>query len=74
MTYGLRKATNLTIEVFSVSGALVRRLEEGLRAAGPYALEWDGRDEMGRAVASGVYLARIAAGGERRTGRVVITR
>ena len=36
---------------------------DGERAAGSYSVTWDGRDEAGRNVASGVYLCRMVAGG-----------
>jgi flagellar hook assembly protein FlgD len=57
--------------VFDVGGRLVRELWAGERAAGRHELTWDGRDAAGRAVASGVYLARVSASGEERTARIV---
>lgn len=74
MTYGLRSATTVTIDVFNAAGSLVRRLEDGPRPAGEYATEWDGRDARGIALASGVYLTRMATREGVRTARVVITR
>jgi len=56
MTYGLRSATRVTIEIFNAAGSLVRRLEEGPRSAGQHAIQWDGRDDRGNALASGIYL------------------
>lgn len=49
-----------TVDVHDVSGGLVRRLYAGVRPPGVYDLEWDGRDEHGRPVASGVYFLRLA--------------
>ena len=39
----------------------IARLASGLREAGTYALRWDGRDDAGRQMASGVYLYRLEA-------------
>ena len=48
-----------TIAVYDVAGRVVRRLYFGSRDAGEYALDWDGRDEHGKRVASGVYFVTI---------------
>jgi hypothetical protein len=49
--------------VHDVAGRVVRELVAGWRAAGVHATTWDGRDDAGAAVASGLYLARLEAGG-----------
>jgi flagellar hook assembly protein FlgD len=54
-----------------VNGARVRTLVLGPRGAGRHVVEWDGRDGAGRAVAPGVYFARLVVGPEARTARVV---
>ncbi|MBK9305445.1 MAG: T9SS type A sorting domain-containing protein [bacterium] len=51
------------VAVYDLQGRLVRSLHEGDLAAGPHALAWDGRNDGGRAAASGVYLVRAAGGG-----------
>ena len=53
------------LNVYDVRGALVRRLAAGEFDAGPHALTWDGTDDAGRPVASGVYVYRLSA--ERRS-------
>lgn len=50
------------LEVYDSGGRRVRRVAAGTFARGPNAIEWDGRDDEGRPVAAGVYLARLAAG------------
>lgn len=54
----------VTLDVMSVGGRRVRSLADREFASGPQAVTWDGRDEAGREVASGVYLARLSANGE----------
>ncbi|MFN2372084.1 MAG: S8 family serine peptidase, partial [Candidatus Krumholzibacteriia bacterium] len=51
------------LAIYDVRGMLVRRLLVGELAAGTHTVAWDGRDRAGRAVASGVYLARLEAAG-----------
>ena len=55
------------LSIYDVRGALVREIDLGHRAAGRYltsagAVHWDGRDQIGQRVASGVYLYRLQAG------------
>jgi len=45
-----------------VSGALVRTLVNEPKPGGSYSLEWDGRDDRGTTVGSGVYFYRLSAG------------
>jgi hypothetical protein len=56
------------IKVYDISGRLVRALVTGFATAGDHEVLWDGRDDRGHPVASGVYLYRF------RTGRVAETR
>ena len=55
----------VALNVYDVTGQLVRRLVNGQVNAGHHAVEWDGRDNRGRPVASGVYLCRLVADGGR---------
>ncbi|MBN2171254.1 MAG: T9SS type A sorting domain-containing protein [Candidatus Krumholzibacteriota bacterium] len=52
---------DVQIEVFDVSGRLVRVLLDGFQPAGSHAVAWDGRDVSGRIQPSGVYFARLRA-------------
>ncbi len=57
--------------IYDVRGALVRTLENGPLAAGVHARRWNGLDDRGRAVASGIYYMIVKAGGY--TGRQKLT-
>jgi Zn-dependent metalloprotease len=62
--YGVPRTGEVDLRIFSIDGRLVRTLESGTRRdAGYYAAEWDGRDDGGRTMASGVYFYRIESGG-----------
>jgi len=60
--------------IYSVSGRLVTTLFDGELKAGSHELAWDGRDDSGNRVSSGVYLTRAVAGAEVTTGRFVFIR
>ncbi|MCK5365838.1 MAG: T9SS type A sorting domain-containing protein, partial [Gammaproteobacteria bacterium] len=74
LTYTLPRESSVQLFVYDVSGRLVRRLEEGVRAAGPHTVTWDGRNEHGREVNSGFYLGRINADGIARTVKLTLVR
>jgi len=71
----VRGAATCRVELFDVRGRRVSLLHDGpLTGAGPHAFSWDGRDDDGRALSSGVYLARAVADGVRTSGKVVLVR
>ena len=45
-----------------------------MRRAGGHALRWDGRDDRGREVASGVYLYRLQADGREEVHKLLLLR
>ncbi|RPJ42562.1 MAG: T9SS C-terminal target domain-containing protein, partial [Candidatus Latescibacterota bacterium] len=63
-----------SVSVFDVSGRLARRIEGRSSIAGWVEVPWDGRDDAGAPVSSGVYLIRVNAGGRSETVRSVLVR
>ena len=59
--YQLPQSGEIQLMIYDVTGQRVARLASGPRQAGTYALRWDGRDDAGRQMASGVYLYRLEA-------------
>jgi len=59
ITYSLSTRSDVALVIYDVSGALVRRIDQGSRDAGEHIVEWDGRDVAGRSVGSGVYFYRL---------------
>ena len=47
------------LSVYNLAGQQVAMLVEGVRQTGSYSINWDGRDESGRALASGIYLYQL---------------
>ena len=54
----------MRLRVYDLLGRPVRTLWDGPLPAGNHRLRWDGRNEAGQAVASGIYFARLEAGGQ----------
>lgn len=71
--YELTAASPVRLAIFDASGRVVRHLESAAaKPAGLYELRWNGRDDTGAAVASGVYLYRLQAGSFEETRRAVL--
>jgi len=80
LSYSLPEQASVCLEIFDMTGRRVRGLVRGTRASGYYNMLWNGRDEAGADVASGVYLYQFTAvpsSGEktfRQSGKLVLTR
>lgn len=75
--YQLAEDSEVTVRIYNVSGQLVKTLSLGVKEAGYYitkneAAYWDGKDELGEKVASGVYWYTF--GGFEDTRRMVIVK
>jgi Beta-propeller repeat/FlgD Ig-like domain len=62
--YSVPTRTHVEIEVFNILGQSVRHLVNETKSAGTYQLTWDGTDQGGKSVSTGVYLYRFQAGNE----------
>jgi flagellar hook assembly protein FlgD len=62
------------VAIYDAGGRTVRQFESRDVAAGPHELTWDGRDQTGRPVGSGVYYATVRAMGSSQTTKIVRTR
>ncbi|MSS73107.1 MAG: choice-of-anchor D domain-containing protein [Candidatus Latescibacteria bacterium] len=74
LRYSLSEAGEVRLTVYNLSGQVVRHLVSGWQAAGPYAVVWDGKDDMGRGVASGVYIGRLETGAFAQAQRMVLVK
>ena len=72
ITYSLEAPGHTELTIYDVSGRRVKTLVSGFVEAGQQEAQWDGRDDSGKRVASGVYLYRLVAGEFRETKRMVL--
>jgi hypothetical protein len=72
--YTLPRDGQTSLRVYDVRGRLVRSLLEGAQAAGAYEILWDGRDNGGAAVSSGMYVYRLRAAGETHQRSMMLVR
>ncbi len=72
--YRLHSTTVATLDIYAANGQRVRRIPQGRRAAGYYTINWDGTDDDGHSLATGVYIARLAAGDAVVTRKLTLVR
>ncbi len=73
LAYSVSGVSSASVEVaiYNVAGRRVRNLVNESKSPGAYETTWDGRDDSGAEVRSGVYFWRVAVGNDERKGRVV---
>ncbi|MFC1509029.1 T9SS type A sorting domain-containing protein [Candidatus Omnitrophota bacterium] len=70
--YSLRENRHTTLTVFNSLGQEIRTLVDSPQTAGVHTASWDGRNELGQNVSSGVYLYRLRSGGYVKTMKMVL--
>ena len=71
IVFSLPQTGDARLRVFDVQGRLVRTLVNGRVEAGRHVVDWNGRNELDREVASGVYFYRLSAGDDEATRKLV---
>lgn len=72
--FNLPRAADVLLTIHDIQGRTIRTLIDGRQPAGRHVVRWDGRDDDGKSLASGIYFCRVAAEGRAATQRVVILR
>jgi hypothetical protein len=57
--YQIANSGPVKVEIFNITGELVRTLADTYQSAGKYSVYWDGKDKSSRQVASGIYIYRV---------------
>lgn len=74
VAYHLPGPAEVSLVVYDVLGQRIKGLVNGTKLGGSYAEEWDGRDEQGVPVKTGVYFARLQVGAIEATQKLVLVR
>ena len=72
ISFSLKEHANVSIEIYNIQGKLVKTLVNEERPAGNYTAIWNGKDNSGRNVASGVYYYRMKAGKYSSTRKMIM--
>jgi predicted outer membrane repeat protein len=74
ISFSLPRESPVTVEIFNVTGQRVRVLTRSRLPCGDHLLSWDGSDQAGRPVGSGLYLCRLQAGDLSAACKIVLLR
>jgi glucuronoarabinoxylan endo-1,4-beta-xylanase len=69
--YNLNKESDVHVTIYDILGRVVRRFNVSLQSAGLHNILWDGRNNLGEEVASGVYFYRLSADGESQVKKMI---
>ncbi|MEZ4745917.1 MAG: alpha-amylase family glycosyl hydrolase [Calditrichia bacterium] len=62
ISYQLPSISDVNLKIYNTLGQLVKTLVSQKQSAGNYAVQWDGTNDLGERVASGIYIYRLQAG------------
>jgi hypothetical protein len=74
VTVSLARSDRVEVEIYDSRGHRIAVLADGIFAAGDTTVDWDGRDDAGRAMPSGTYLVRVSTAAEVRIRKAVLIR
>ncbi|MDP2807953.1 MAG: FlgD immunoglobulin-like domain containing protein [bacterium] len=74
ISYQTSKSEMVNLKVYNIAGQTVKTLVNEDKKAGSYEIRWDGKDECGNLVASGVYFCQLKAGEKIVTKRMMLLR
>jgi hypothetical protein len=72
ISYSLAKQSKVSLQVFNILGQKVKTLVNETNNAGSHTVVWNGKDESGNAVASGVYFYRLKSGTMSQTNKMIL--
>jgi len=72
ISFSMENAADVSLTVFNMLGQKVRVLENASLEAGTHSYKWDGRDELGQSVSTGVYLYTVTDGSRSITKKMAL--
>jgi hypothetical protein len=72
ISYSVKETGPVTIDVYNVKGQLVKSLVKGIQEPGNHTIVWNGTDNNGRSVSSGVYYYKMNAGKYSSTKKMIM--
>lgn len=69
--YGLNKESSVKVTIYDILGRVVKKFELGWQSIGVHNILWDGRNNLGQKVASGIYFYKLEAGGESQVKKMI---
>jgi hypothetical protein len=70
--FGIPTTSKVSLAIYNVVGQRVKTLVAEEMAPGRYSVQWDGRDDLGRKAASGIYMYQLKAGDNEATKKFIL--
>jgi len=70
--FGLKQTATVHLSIYNTRGQKVKTLVDGIREAGTFRETWNGQDDSGKAVSSGIYFYRLQADGVTQTRKMML--
>ncbi len=74
ISFEVKEACKTIIDVYNVKGQIVRTLINETKSIGNHKVVWDGKDKLGRSLATGIYFINMKAGSYSTTKKVILIR
>ena len=72
--YQLPRRSQVSLIIYNLLGQEIRKLVNSELTAGEYRVEWDGTDDGGRAVSTGIYFYRLEVGSVAQTRKMLLVK
>ncbi|MDP8268503.1 MAG: choice-of-anchor D domain-containing protein [Candidatus Tenebribacter davisii] len=72
INFNLEKDSNVNLEIFNIKGQLIRTLINEKLSASSYSMIWNGKNDIGKTVSSGVYLYKLQADTKQLTNKCIL--
>lgn len=72
ISFTIPRPERVELSLYSITGQRVRTLLSGEMTAGMHSSVWDGKDDMGNFVSSGIYFSRLTSGKHVTTGKMLL--
>jgi hypothetical protein len=74
VSYSIKEDSDVSIDLYNISGQVVRSLFSGHNIPGFYFVEWDGRNNEGASLPSGLYFRRLRIGAQVLSSKMVLVK
>ena len=72
--YNIKESGFVTIDVYNISGQVLKRIEAGQKSPGNYTIKWDATNDQGELVSPGYYFYKIRSGNYTQTEKMILLR
>ncbi|MDD5528916.1 MAG: FlgD immunoglobulin-like domain containing protein [bacterium] len=72
ISYSLKQCSKVELNIYDLSGKLVKTLDNGIQTTGTKTINWDAKDNLGNKVSSGMYFCKLRAGTNTLTKTLVV--